>query len=343
MKKSLILFLYIISSCTSIAGNYISGDISYIHLSNNNYGIKVRTLTFDTTLVDSCFIMIYFGDGDSVLSPRINGNSISCPPSHDGQSTPFTFTWYSEYYVEHSYMNVGDYFVTTKFLKHIDGLVNITNSGTISPIMNAEILVNPSLGYNNSVVYTSYPISRDTVNTHYNFISYTSNSDNDSLYYELLSPNGGYTIPASSNFFVINSSTGLVEWDSPIITGQYNFTYKINEWRNIGGLSYYVGSTMQEVWAEINGALSINETMKDNQIKISPNPNNGQMTLSYHLAQAAELSIYDMQGRRLITYTLPPNNQTLNLNLDELNSGIYYYSIHTKDKQLKTEKLVIVK
>ena len=100
---------------------------------------------------------------------------------------------------------------------------------------------------------------------------------------------------------------------------------------------------MQEVWAEINGALSINETMKDNQIKISPNPNNGQMTLSYHLAQAAELSIYDMQGRRLITYTLPPNNQTLNLNLDELNSGIYYYSIHTKDKQLKTEKLVIVK
>ena len=76
---------------------------------------------------------------------------------------------------------------------------------------------------------------------------------------------------------------------------------------------------------------------------LSPNPNNGQMTLSYHLAQAAELSIYDMQGRRLITYTLPPNNQTLNLNLEELNAGIYYYSLHTHDKQLKTEKLVIVK
>ncbi len=78
-------------------------------------------------------------------------------------------------------------------------------------------------------------------------------------------------------------------------------------------------------------------------VSISPNPNNGQMTLSYHLAQTAELSIYDMQGRRLITYTLPPNNQTLNLNLEELNAGIYYYSLHTHDKQLKTEKLVIVK
>ncbi|MEI6490005.1 MAG: T9SS type A sorting domain-containing protein [Bacteroidota bacterium] len=81
---------------------------------------------------------------------------------------------------------------------------------------------------------------------------------------------------------------------------------------------------------------------KDN-FNLSPNPNNGQMTLSYHLAQAAELSIYDMQGRRLITYTLPPNNQTLNLNLEELNAGIYYYSLHTHYKQLKTEKLVIVK
>jgi len=85
------------------------------------------------------------------------------------------------------------------------------------------------------------------------------------------------------------------------------------------------------------------EEIAEENINISPNPNNGQMTLSYHLAQAAELSIYDMQGRRLHTYTLQPNNQTLNLNLEELNSGIYYYSIQAKEKTLKTEKLVIVK
>ncbi len=85
------------------------------------------------------------------------------------------------------------------------------------------------------------------------------------------------------------------------------------------------------------------EQSESSEIMISPNPNSGQMTLSYTLAQAAELSIYDMQGRRLITYTLLPNNQTLNLNLDQLNAGIYYYNLHTHDNQLKTEKLVIVK
>jgi len=104
--------------------------------------------------------------------------------------------------------------------------------------------------------------------------------------------------------------------------------------------AYYYIDDISVVDCTYDGVSEIKET---NTITISPNPNNGQMTLSYHLAQAAELSIYDMQGRRLITYSIPPNNQTLNLNLEELNTGIYYYSIHTKDKQLKTEKLIIVK
>ncbi|MEI6490006.1 MAG: T9SS type A sorting domain-containing protein [Bacteroidota bacterium] len=107
----------------------------------------------------------------------------------------------------------------------------------------------------------------------------------------------------------------------------------------LGEAYYYV----DDVTVMDSASLGVEELDNPNYITLYPNPNNGQMTLSYHLAQAAELSIYDMQGRRLITYTLPPNNQTLNLNLEELNAGIYYYSLHTHDKQLKTEKLVIVK
>ncbi len=141
---------------------------------------------------------------------------------------------------------------------------------------------------------------------------------------------GTYTAHGGEKYITIGNFTADANTDTLYLENNHDvFTKILYNIDDISVVKCNVG--IDEANAEVSS------------FNLSPNPNNGQMTLSYHLAQAAELSIYDMQGRRLINYTLPPNNQTLNLNLEELNAGIYYYSLHTHDKQLKTEKLVIVK
>ncbi len=149
----------------------------------------------------------------------------------------------------------------------------------------------------------------------------------DSINWTLIS--GNYLAIGGERYITIGNFSNDVNTD----------TMEFNSSASIHGAYYYLDDI-----SVVQCNVGIDEANAEvSSFNLSPNPNNGQMTLSYHLAQAAELSIYDMQGRRLITYTLPPNNQTLNLNLDQLNAGIYYYSLHTHDKQLKTEKLVIVK
>jgi hypothetical protein len=78
---------------------------------------------------------------------------------------------------------------------------------------------------------------------------------------------------------------------------------------------------------------------------VLPNPNNGNFTLKYNLAQYpnADLIIYDVTGKVLSKTNLFNTVNQLDMNVSKFESGIYYYTIRTANEILITNKFVIIK
>jgi hypothetical protein len=78
---------------------------------------------------------------------------------------------------------------------------------------------------------------------------------------------------------------------------------------------------------------------------VLPNPNNGNFTLKYNLAQYpnADFIIYDVTGKVLSKTNLLNTENQLDMNVNKFENGIYYYTIRTTKEILITNKFVIIK
>jgi hypothetical protein len=76
-----------------------------------------------------------------------------------------------------------------------------------------------------------------------------------------------------------------------------------------------------------------------------PNPNNGNMTLSYSLAknESGSIIVYDIAGRFIVEYKLDNETNTMLIVNDELKNGIYLYNIIIDGKVISSDKIVIIK
>ncbi len=87
------------------------------------------------------------------------------------------------------------------------------------------------------------------------------------------------------------------------------------------------------------------EISNNNNCKVYPNPNNGEMILSYNSGEQQKVSftIFDMTGRELSQYDLLSGSQVMNINLTGLAAGMYYYVFYVDGKPSKSEKIIINK
>jgi len=88
---------------------------------------------------------------------------------------------------------------------------------------------------------------------------------------------------------------------------------------------------------------SINEYENTYNFNLYPNPNNGEMILTYHLKESGTMAIYDLTGKRITQYILSSKNNKLNINEHSLRAGVYFYTISVKGKRVQHDKLVIIK
>ena len=81
------------------------------------------------------------------------------------------------------------------------------------------------------------------------------------------------------------------------------------------------------------------------EISVYPNPNNGDMTISYFIPQnkKAELAIYDMSGRQVKSYFLTGERNQLSISEKDLQEGIYFYNVVSNGKLIKQDKIVVIK
>ena len=80
------------------------------------------------------------------------------------------------------------------------------------------------------------------------------------------------------------------------------------------------------------------QTAANTKISVFPNPSNGQFNFS-GLEKGNKLRLFDMNGKLVYESVIKEN--TLTLNLEGKEKGIYFYQVSSQQKELQRGKLVV--
>jgi hypothetical protein len=92
--------------------------------------------------------------------------------------------------------------------------------------------------------------------------------------------------------------------------------------------------------------LNINSTKEEGQkaaYKVWPNPSSNNINISGDrpFTDASEVRLYTVQGRRVMTHSLPGGLKSHRFNIGHLNSGIYWLEVNDRYGNLWREKVVV--
>ena len=76
------------------------------------------------------------------------------------------------------------------------------------------------------------------------------------------------------------------------------------------------------------------------EVSVYPNPVKDVLNISVNQTEKAVVTIYNLQGK--VVLTTPLNNGTNQLQIDELNAGVYFYSVRDNGDLIDTKKLIIL-
>ena len=148
----------------------------------------------------------------------------------------------------------------------------------------------------------------------------------------------------------MESKSGTVAWSQasfPVTAGThtYKFEYSKDNSQNSGSDCAWVDNIVfpgfgtmaaQDTVDNPNGISSFN--MPTANVSVYPNPTSGQLTVNSNEA-IQSIIIYDLSGRVVMTQDVNVET-TANLNVANLNSGIYFIKTQLVNKQTKTSKFI---
>jgi hypothetical protein len=246
MRRFLFIFL-LISLFTSIANatHQRAGEITYKALGELIYEFTIVTYTYTPSPADRPELQLFWGDGTSTIVPR--SQKINYPNN-------ISRNVYAG--AVHVFPGQGSYTVYLEDPNRNYGVLNIPNSVNVPFFIQTEIVINPFLGPNNSVELLAPPIDNGCVNTLYLHNPGAYDADGDSISYKLTDCRGSFGLPIPGyvtpnnvdttvqSSFEIDPISGTILWDKPILQGEYNIAFLIEEWRN-GVRIGYVTRDMQ--------------------------------------------------------------------------------------------------
>ena len=213
---------------TARATHQRAAEITYTWLGGNAYEFTLTTYNVPNAAWeqrDSLFMR--WGDGGEEYIPRIHYESIG---------TDFVLNIYK---AVHNYASSGTYTISMEDANRNFGVVNVPNSVMVPMHIETELVINPFLGYNNSVQLLNPPVDKGCVGKLYLHNPSAYDPDGDSLSYRLVHCKGtdgmeipGYTYPQASHSFDIDPVTGDLRWDAPVVQGEYNVAFMVEEWRH---------------------------------------------------------------------------------------------------------------
>lgn len=325
MTRHLLLLIIIICNSTVFAGIYRAGEITYRNLTGLTYEITVTTYTDLLDSVGRTELTIQWGDGNSEIIPRIE--KLILP---DFKSIKNTYVY------QHTYPGPATYIVSFEDTFRTDGVINIPNSGNTGFYIQSQITIDPFLGVNNSPVFLNPPLDIAYIDSIFIYNSGAYDIDGDSISYRLIPCGGsgmtGYTFPSTSNIFTLDSLSGDLLWDSPILAGDYNIAILIEEWR----FGVIIGSVVRDMQIHVEDASGI-ESFSDNPLfNIFPNPTNDKLFIKSTLNKITTIEIVDFTGKIILHFKLN-NEQTIDIS--SFAKGVYLLRM-TSDEITMTKKIV---
>lgn len=250
MRKVLLTLLFsIVFVGAGFATHQRAAEITYKHIEGLTYEFTIQMWTKTSSPADDTrtYMPIYWGDGTGDEIERIEWYPI--PDVYDVS--------YNLYKGRHTFPAPGFYIISVEDPNRNGGVINIPNSINVPMYIESELMINPFLGFNNSVQLLNPPIDKGCVGKPYFHNPAAYDVDGDSLSFELVPCKGagGYDIPGykypnfhdPSKIFKIDSVSGEILWDYPIIQGEYNVAFVVTEWRH--GIK--VGSVRRDMQIEI--------------------------------------------------------------------------------------------
>ena len=230
MRKLLFLIGFLFCFAFSArATHQRAAEITYSWLGGNAYEFTLTCYTYTPSPAglqrDS--LLVQWGDGMEEYIPRLVLQNLG---------DDYTLNVYKKI---HNFSSSGTYTISMEDANRNYGVVNVPNSVMVPMHIETELVINPFLGYNNSVQLLNAPVDKGCVGKLYLHNPSAYDPDGDSLSYRLVTCKGqdgmeiaGYTLPQASHSFDIDPVTGELRWDAPMVQGEYNVAIMVEEWRH---------------------------------------------------------------------------------------------------------------
>ena len=231
MKRKLLLILGLLFcfAFTAKATHQRAAEITYTWLGGNAYEFTLTCYTYTPSPAglqrDS--LLVQWGDGSEEYIPRVVLQNLG---------EDYTLNIYKQI---HNFSTSGTYTISMEDANRNFGVINVPNSVMVPMHIETELVINPFLGYNNSVQLLNAPVDKGCVGKLYLHNPSAYDPDGDSLSYRLVTCKGqdgieipGYTLPQASQSFDIDPVTGELRWENPVLQGEYNVAFMVEEWRH---------------------------------------------------------------------------------------------------------------
>ena len=231
MKRKLLLVIGLLFciTFTAKATHQRAAEITYTWLGGNAYEFTLTCYTYTPSPAglqrDS--LLVQWGDGSEEYIPRVVLQNLG---------DDYTLNVYKQI---HNYSSSGSYIISMEDANRNYGVINVPNSVMVPMHIETELVINPFLGYNNSVQLLNAPVDKGCVGKLYLHNPSAYDPDGDSLCYKLVNCKGldgmdipGYSFPEASQSFEIDPVTGELRWENPMLQGEYNVAFMVEEWRH---------------------------------------------------------------------------------------------------------------
>ena len=230
MKRRLLLVIGLLFclAFSAMATHQRAAEITYTWLGGNAYEFTLTTYNVpNAAWQQRDSLLVVWGDGSEEYIPRIGWQDLG---------NDFVVNTYR---AVHNYSSSGTYVVSMEDANRNYGVVNVPNSVMVPMHIETELVINPFLGHNNSVQLLNAPVDRGCVGKLFLHNPAAYDPDGDSLSYRLVPCKGqdgmeisGYTYPQASQSFDIDPITGDLRWENPVLQGEYNVAFMVEEWRH---------------------------------------------------------------------------------------------------------------
>jgi gliding motility-associated-like protein len=242
--KGLITVILLFCSIYLFATHNRAGEITYRQISDLKFEVTIITYTATGPgwTADRPRLEIMWGDNTSAELPRVE--EVQLPDYYKR----------NKYVGTHTYPGPGVYVIVVEDPNRNLGVSNIPNSVNTIFSISTTMMINPTIGINNTPILTQPPIDKAAVGQVFIHNPGAYDPDGDSLSYKLTTcraenglPIEGYSFPQASTSLTVNARTGDLVWNTPVTPGVYNIAMLIEEWRN--GIK--IGSIIRDMQIEV--------------------------------------------------------------------------------------------